>query len=266
MSVLDDLVIAAPCPLSWESMVGDDRVRLCTGCSKNVYNIIDMTDKEAEHFLQENGATQCMRIFRRADGKIMTDNCPRGLREIRNKCRLVAKIAATLLASLFSLSMTARAQSQSDHVELKGDVYIPPKQSEAKSPSQAPTLMGGSPAIIPNTDLNTKKTVLLGGESCTKTELGKPKIETGTKPKPKTGAALTFSNPANMPKPADSEAYKLYLSAKENEAKGNSMLALAQYQEAISTAKAKNNTDPKFLQAVTNALNSLRAKVPGRTK
>ncbi|MBK7838876.1 MAG: hypothetical protein IPJ49_14595 [Candidatus Obscuribacter sp.] len=34
---LDNVMIAAPCNIGWDNMVGDDRVRLCAGCDKNVH-------------------------------------------------------------------------------------------------------------------------------------------------------------------------------------------------------------------------------------
>ena len=153
MALIDDVVIAAPCPMSWDAMTGDDTVRHCAGCAKNVYNIADMTEAEAEKFFQKNGANQCIRLFRRNDGKLMTDNCPRGLRAIRNRMRLVVKIGAAVAASIFAFvpgwrGMPADAQQADvpphDAEGLKGDVYIPPK----KNPAAASTLpLSGEPMM-----------------------------------------------------------------------------------------------------------------------
>jgi hypothetical protein len=109
-SLLDHLYLASPCSVSWESMVGSERQRNCGGCSKTVFNISDMTRGEAEAFLLENGSSQCMRFYRRTDGTIMTDNCPRALRKIRDKCKLAARIAVGLVAFMVSLP-SALAQS-----------------------------------------------------------------------------------------------------------------------------------------------------------
>jgi hypothetical protein len=56
----ETIMIAAPCPVSWDSMTGDDRSRFCTGCSKTVYNLSDMNDSELEMFLQKNGFNNAM--------------------------------------------------------------------------------------------------------------------------------------------------------------------------------------------------------------
>ena len=94
MSFLDKAMIVAPCSVSWDTMEGDERVRHCSGCSKNVYNLSDMNAGEAEIFLGQNGERPCLRFYRRPDGKIMTDNCPRALRALRNRMRKVVAIAA----------------------------------------------------------------------------------------------------------------------------------------------------------------------------
>ena len=44
---LEDLRIASPCPVAWESMTGDERVRHCRECGLNVYDISRLTRAEA---------------------------------------------------------------------------------------------------------------------------------------------------------------------------------------------------------------------------
>jgi hypothetical protein len=38
LTILDDIQIASPCDANWAEMVGDDRTRFCSSCSKHVYN------------------------------------------------------------------------------------------------------------------------------------------------------------------------------------------------------------------------------------
>lgn len=101
-SVLDSLRLATPCTKDWDKMDGDDRVRFCGGCEKNVYNISDMTRREANAFLQEHGLTKCMRICRRHDGTVITDDCPVGLRKARERFRRIAKVASIAIGFLFA--------------------------------------------------------------------------------------------------------------------------------------------------------------------
>jgi hypothetical protein len=103
-SRLDKLYIAAPCNAKWEDMQGDERVRMCSQCAKNVYNISDMSKGEAEDFLQVHGVAVCMRFYKRRDGTIITDDCPVGLRKLRNGFRFLAKVAASVAAFAISVA------------------------------------------------------------------------------------------------------------------------------------------------------------------
>src|SRR5437867_538664 len=53
-SVLDQIRIASPCSASWDAMEGGDRVRFCAHCQKNVYNLSDMSRREAEKLGRES--------------------------------------------------------------------------------------------------------------------------------------------------------------------------------------------------------------------
>jgi hypothetical protein len=97
---LDHLRIASPCPVGWEQMSGDDRVRFCEQCSLRVYNISAMTRSEAEALIANTEGRICARLFRRSDGTIITKDCPVGLRAIR---RRVAKVAGAAFAVLLSV-------------------------------------------------------------------------------------------------------------------------------------------------------------------
>lgn len=112
-TMLSRLYIAAPCDVSWDSMTGDDRVRSCADCKKNVYNISDMTKNEAEAFLNENGTSICATFYKRPDGTILTDDCPVGLRKIRDAWKRTRRVAALFLGSLLSFgTLIARADNE----------------------------------------------------------------------------------------------------------------------------------------------------------
>lgn len=74
--------LSSPCPARWSDMRGDDRVRHCDACQKNVYNLTAMPTEEAEALLAEEGG-RCLRLYRRADGTVLTNDCPVGLRRAR---------------------------------------------------------------------------------------------------------------------------------------------------------------------------------------
>src|SRR5271168_2089129 len=111
--MLDRVSIAAPCAADWDSMPGTDRVRHCAQCGKNVYNLSAMTRREAEGLLRETEGRLCVRLFRRADATILTENCPAGLRAIGVKVSRWAGIAMAFSAATvaqFPLFQIAFAQ------------------------------------------------------------------------------------------------------------------------------------------------------------
>jgi hypothetical protein len=109
-SKLDRLRIATPCPIGWDQMTGDNRIRFCGHCQLNVYNISELSRIEAEKLIASSEGRLCARLFRRADGTILTKDCPVGLRALR---RRVAKRTATVFAAMLSLSAAVFGQQSS---------------------------------------------------------------------------------------------------------------------------------------------------------
>lgn len=101
-SMLSRMDVAAPCSSSWDKMTGDDKVRFCHECKLNVYNISSMSDVEAEELIRQSEGRICVRFYRRKDGTVLTDNCPVGLRRIRNFGRKVAAVFAVGISSLLA--------------------------------------------------------------------------------------------------------------------------------------------------------------------
>ena len=94
-SLLDNVKVASPCSMSWHKMQGDDRVRFCGQCKLNVYHLSGMKRGEAESLLREHEGRLCVRYFQRADGTVMTKDCPVGLRLARKAgVRMVGLAAA----------------------------------------------------------------------------------------------------------------------------------------------------------------------------
>jgi len=98
--LLANLRVAAPCPASWEAMAGDERMRHCTLCDLNVYNFAEMTSGDIRELLARTEGRVCARLYRRADGTVLTRDCPTGLRALR---RRASRAAAALVAMLLSL-------------------------------------------------------------------------------------------------------------------------------------------------------------------
>src|SRR5687767_1885241 len=99
LPILDQVGIASPCSVPWATMRGDERVRFCGQCKKNVYNFAELTRGEISQLIQENEGHLCGRMFRRADGTLLTSDCPVGLRAVRQRLvRAACGVAATILA------------------------------------------------------------------------------------------------------------------------------------------------------------------------
>jgi hypothetical protein len=91
---LSNLRLGFACKERWEDMVGDDRVRACRGCDRDVYNLSAMTREEAEGLLAGRGLTPCVRFYRRPDGTVMTTDCPTGRPERRRLAVVASSLAA----------------------------------------------------------------------------------------------------------------------------------------------------------------------------
>jgi len=105
--MLDRVSIAAPCTADWDSMPGTDRIRHCAQCNKNVYNLSAMTRRQAEKLLREAEGRLCARLYYRADGTVLTENCSVGLRRIG---RRISRYAGAAMSALMAFTSTAAAQ------------------------------------------------------------------------------------------------------------------------------------------------------------
>lgn len=110
---LPQIEIASPCSAEWSAMEGDERVRFCRACQKNVFNLSSLTEAEAVELLAAHDGRLCLRIFRRADGTVLTADCPVGWAAVRR--RMIRGIAAAVLlaATMLAGTLTALGMSRS---------------------------------------------------------------------------------------------------------------------------------------------------------
>jgi len=87
--------VASPCAADWGQMIGDDRVRQCPECNLNVYNLSAMTVREAAQLVSSHQGRLCVRYYRRADGTVLTQDCPRGARTSVHRASRIAGAALT---------------------------------------------------------------------------------------------------------------------------------------------------------------------------
>jgi len=96
---LEHVEVAAPCQADWNQMMGSDRVRFCGQCSLNVFNLSAMSRAEAEALIARTEGRLCIKFYRRADGSIITSDCPVGLRAIQQR---VSYLVKAILAATFT--------------------------------------------------------------------------------------------------------------------------------------------------------------------
>src|SRR5262245_25445644 len=103
-SPLDHMRIAAPCPADWDQMFSfeDERVRFCSQCNLNVYNLSGMSRQEAEALITKTEGRLCVRFYRKSDGSILTQYCPVGLKALKRRVEWVARVVLGVALSLVS--------------------------------------------------------------------------------------------------------------------------------------------------------------------
>ncbi len=96
--------------MSWDALRGDARVRFCTRCSLNVYNLADMALGEVEEAVRNAEGKLCVRLYDRGDGTATTEDCRAG--RARKKKRIAFVVAALLAVSAFASIL--RSQGKPD--------------------------------------------------------------------------------------------------------------------------------------------------------
>jgi hypothetical protein len=108
------LRVASPCRAKWEDMNGDERVRFCSLCKKNVYNLSSMTTDQVATLIQEKEGKLCGRFYQRKDGTLLTADCPVGLAHYWKKARAIAvTVSAALLLTVVNIAALSRPDNGS---------------------------------------------------------------------------------------------------------------------------------------------------------
>ena len=96
------------CPYKWKEMNGDERVRFCGKCKQNVYNISQLTQKEAVELINEKEGDLCVRFYQRKDGTVITRDCmsllgPHSTKYKFNPFALINSLCASIALSLLPI-------------------------------------------------------------------------------------------------------------------------------------------------------------------
>lgn len=168
----DNLRVASPCPKAWDDMVGDDRVRFCDHCRLNVYNLSELTQKETQRLISSSEGRLCGRLYRRADGTVLTKDCPVGLQAFRKR---ISRKAAAVFATMLGLSATIFAQHSSDKDKESCRPQIRITKTQRLTDDKAllsGTIYDPNGAVIPQTTVIVKNMKTSDTTSVTATEDG----------------------------------------------------------------------------------------------
>lgn len=145
---INKLRVASPCSVGWETMSGDERSRHCNSCQLNVYNISDMTRTEAENLITKREGRLCIRLYKRADGTVLTKDCPVGLRAFRKRA---ARLAGATLATILGLVSISFGQKEDKKAIDASKLDIVRKVSQENILSG--TILDPNGAIIPGAEI-----------------------------------------------------------------------------------------------------------------
>lgn len=158
---LESLRIATPCSADWSDMKGDDYARFCGRCEKNVYDLSALSREAAEQLVAEKEGRMCVRFYQRADGTVLTNDCPVGVHRERLRQRIWNRVAgaatsAALLVGLWSgraradvavgdgkTATSATSAKEQPHAVMAGGLSRrKPSYRKVKPDGDQPRLMG----------------------------------------------------------------------------------------------------------------------------
>jgi hypothetical protein len=99
--------ISSPCSVKWDDMQADQSnisVRFSGDCKLNVQNLSSLSDEEVVVLLDKKAAGErvCTYFYRKDDGTLVTDNCPKQMKQMRD--RLQAYAASMMVALCWQLA------------------------------------------------------------------------------------------------------------------------------------------------------------------
>lgn len=152
-SVLDRITVNQPCREDWDAMRGNDEVRFCSHCAKDVHNLSAMTRVEAEALIKKSGGRLCVRYVTRADKTIVS--APPAV-PLYKFTRRASKLAASAFTAALTFTPSANAQTS---VTLNQTTH-----AEATPNQQPAAQIGSGSAAIVGTVLDPQGAVVPGAK------------------------------------------------------------------------------------------------------
>lgn len=149
--LFDSIDVPAPCPQSWDAMIGDEKARFCGSCEKDIHNLSELTRYEVKKLLFQSEESVCVRMEKDADGRIKTLK-----KQIHQITRQMPMAAGILSASL---TLSAVTQGQKIPQPRVGKMAISRPVEDTKSiASISGTVSDEQGAVIPNMQIILRNT------------------------------------------------------------------------------------------------------------
>lgn len=170
---IDDYKQASPCSARWESMEGTERVRYCKQCRLQIYDFTGMELPEAQELVFRREAKKDAVLYKRADGKFLTSDCPVAAQ--RKMTILVATaVGVVLVVAVLALLMLSPPPPKPTQAE--STPAVKPAEAETSPSAQAP-------ANFPQESIGRRPSDLLPSP-----EMPSPPTATPSVTTPETGA------------------------------------------------------------------------------
>jgi hypothetical protein len=155
---LETLRIPEPCSVGWENMTGDDKIRFCNQCNKQVFNLSVMTHRQAEAIIAATRGNLCARIATRTDDNVLTaQTYTNPLPNLHQISRRALPIASAVISAMmtFNPSMAAQTHPLKTH---QGSTRAQKANPKAKAQAQNTT------ASLSGTVFDWQKAVIVGAK------------------------------------------------------------------------------------------------------
>jgi hypothetical protein len=106
LKFIEKIDVTSPCNEHWNEMIGNEQIRFCSHCAKNVNNISEMTRKQAMRLVRRNNGQLCVRYYTDP-----TTNRPVFLDTLHKITRRSPRVAAGVMATTFAVATAAYTQS-----------------------------------------------------------------------------------------------------------------------------------------------------------
>ena len=143
------------CPFTWgEFDAPKEKVRYCDKCNTQVYNFAGMDLPEAEELIFKREERRNAPLFKRADGKFMTKDCPVALKKKQGIAMMIAGgVLVLAIIAVVSMLMPPAPPPKPEVVtpiEVNHEGMPSQPQPSATPPAQPPVQQPVEPPIVPD--------------------------------------------------------------------------------------------------------------------